>query len=263
MARRLRGLVPILVGIAAGTVLVVSAIGALVAMAPDPASRTPPPTATPAPVPSPTPPAPPSTPGEPSGSAAPPGSATPSPPGGSLSPGASLSSAPGSPAPSGSPVASGSVGPSASPEVGLDVGDLAPPLVVDRIGGGSIDLAALRGSPVWVNFLASWCLACRDELPLMSGYAIRLGESGLVVIGVDIKESPEVAAGFVEEMGVVFPVGVDPEGKTRAFWGAYVMPVHFWVDRDGIVRAWAFGGIGPAQMEEGLTTILPGVGFGP
>lgn len=245
MARRLRGLVPILVGIAAGTVLVVWAIGALVAMAPDPASRTPLPTATPVPVPSPTPPPPPSS------------------PGGSLSPGASLSGAPGSPGPAGSPVASGSVGPSASPEVGLDVGDLAPPLVVDRIGGGSIDLAALRGSPVWVNFLASWCLACRDELPLMSSYAIRLDESGLVVIGVDIKESPEVAADFVEEMGVVFPVGVDPEGETRAFWGAYVMPVHFWVDRDGIVRAWAFGGIGPAQMEEGLTTILPGVGFGP
>ncbi|OGN87065.1 MAG: hypothetical protein A2X23_11795 [Chloroflexi bacterium GWC2_73_18] len=247
MSRRARSLAPVLLGFVAGLVLVVLVIGALVANAPDPATRTPPPAPTPSPPPAASPSSPP--PESPSAPVVPSASVLPS---GSLEPSPGTSP---SPPESGSPAASG------SPTTGLQVGDLAPPLVVDRLGGGTIDLAAHRGHPVWVNFLASTCLACRDELPLIASFVARHPELDLVVIGVDIQESPETAAAFAEEMGLTFPVGVDPDGKTRAFWAAWVMPVHFWIDRDGIVRAWAFGGIGPPQMGDGLGKVLPGVVF--
>jgi len=176
------------------------------------------------------------------------------PPSSSASPSASPTAA-ASPSQSASPTAGASA--SGSAEVGLQPGQLAPPLEVDRLDGGTINLAALRGQAVWLNFLASWCPPCYDELPRMESYWGRLKDKGLVIVGVDIKESREEAEALVKQVGVTFPIGVDPTSTTETYWSAYAMPVHFWIDRDGVVRAFAFGGIGPDQMEDGLRTILP------
>lgn len=148
-----------------------------------------------------------------------------------------------------------------SPQVGLRPGELAPPLEVDRLGGGTINLAALRGQVVWLNFLGSWCPRCRNELLLMEGYWTRLKGQGLAIVGVDVKESPEAAAAFVAQVGVTFPVGVDPTSTTRQYWGTSAMPVHVWIDAEGVVRGFAFGGIGPDQMEAGIRTVLPDATF--
>ena len=84
-----------------------------------------------------------------------------------------------SPSTAASPVAPTSVltpspEPTASEGSLFHVGEPAPALVVPQVGGGSIDLAALRGKPVWVNFMATWCPPCQDEFPLMNGYAARM-----------------------------------------------------------------------------------------
>jgi cytochrome c biogenesis protein CcmG, thiol:disulfide interchange protein DsbE len=139
------------------------------------------------------------------------------------------------------------------------IGAPAPPLTVPQLGGGDISLAALEGKPVWVNFMATWCPPCRDELPLMNGYAARYADTGLVILAIDVKEDEAAVDAFVREMKVTFPVGLDTDGAAQAEWGAYAMPVHFWVDADGVVRDGALGGIGPDIMAQGLETILPGV----
>ena len=147
--------------------------------------------------------------------------------------------------------------PSGSELVGLQPGQLAPPLEVDNLAGGTISLAGLRGKAVWLNFLGSWCPPCYDELPRMESYWLRFKDKGLVIVGVDIKEGRAEAQALVKQTGVTFPVGVDPTSVTEQFWSAYAMPVHFWIDKDGYVRAFAFGGIGPQQMEGGLSSVLP------
>ena len=176
------------------------------------------------------------------------------PPSSSASPSASPTEA-ASPSQTASPTAGASA--SGSAEVGLQPGQLAPPLEVVRLDGGTINLAELRGQAVWLNFLASWCPPCYDELPRMESYWLRLKDKGLVIVGVDIKETRAEAEAFVKQVGVTFPIGIDPTSTTEAYWSAYVMPVHFWIDREGVVRSFAFGGIGPEQMEAGQTTILP------
>jgi cytochrome c biogenesis protein CcmG, thiol:disulfide interchange protein DsbE len=170
--------------------------------------------------------------------------------------------------PSASPSAgaSGSGAPSSDPSSAaalFHVGEPAPVLVVPQVGGGVIDLASLRGKPVWVNFMGSYCPPCRDEFPLMSGYANRLADDGLVVIAVDVKEDEGVAAAFAESLGATFPLGLDADGSAAARWDAIALPVHFWIDKDGIIRDGALGGIGPDVMSAGLRTILPGVEVGP
>jgi peroxiredoxin len=164
-----------------------------------------------------------------------------------------------SPTPGASPseIPSASATAAQTDEVGLRPGQLAPPLEVDRLGGGTINLAALRGQLVWLNFLGSWCPPCYDELPRMEGYWSRLKDKGLVVVGVAIRDTPEQAQALVDHVGVTFPVGIDPSSTTEGYWSSLAMPVHFWIDREGVVRAFAAGGIGPDQMEDGLRNLLP------
>jgi peroxiredoxin len=147
--------------------------------------------------------------------------------------------------------------PSGSPPFGLQPGQVAPPLELSDLKGGKISLASYRGTAVWLNFLASWCPECYDELPLMQGYWGRFKGKGLAIIGVDIKEGKDQAAALVKQTGITFPVGTDPSSVTEDWWSSFVMPVHFWIDKDGVVRQFAFGGISPKQMEDGIRTVAP------
>jgi cytochrome c biogenesis protein CcmG/thiol:disulfide interchange protein DsbE len=159
---------------------------------------------------------------------------------------------------SGGPAASGSASPGASAGL-FHVGEPAPALVVPQVGGGTIDLTNVRGKPVWINFMGTYCPPCLDEFPLMNGYATRLADKGLVVIAVDVKEDEGVVAGFGERTGATFPLGLDGDGSAALRWDAVTLPVHFWIDKDGIIRDGALGGIGPDIMAAGLRTIMPGV----
>ncbi len=152
--------------------------------------------------------------------------------------------------------------PSASPSgasAAFGVGEAAPPLDVAQLGGGRISLASLKGQPVWVNFMATWCPSCRDELPLMAGYAAKYSDAGLVVLVIDVREDQATVDSYMRSLGVTLPVGTDVDGIAQGAWGAFALPVHYWIDSDGIVRDGALGGIGPDLMTAGLEAILPGV----
>jgi thiol-disulfide isomerase/thioredoxin len=143
------------------------------------------------------------------------------------------------------------------------VGETAPPLRIPQVGGGTVDLAALRGRPVWVNFMRTDCPPCRDEFPVMNGFAARYASTNLLVVAVDIRESETTADDFARSLGATFPVGLDADGSAQSAWGAIVLPVHFWVDASGVIREGALGGIGPDLMAHGLSAILPGVNVTP
>jgi peroxiredoxin len=171
-----------------------------------------------------------------------------------------------------SAVASGSPGPSGSgaapsgsggDQAGFHVGEQAPALSVAQLGGGMIDLAGLRGKPVWVNFMQTSCPECVDEFPLMNSFKARYSDKGLVVIAVDIREDEGTVSNFAERLGATFPFGLDTDGKAQQTWGTYALPIHFWIDKEGIVRAGALGGIGADVMADGLRKIMPGVTITP
>ena len=223
----------ILAGLLTGIVAAILVLGAIVAFAPAPgANPTPPPA--------------------PSGSF---GLASASP---------VTSPSPPSPSPSSGPsdLVSGSPAPSGSASL-FHVGEPAPALVVPQVGGGTIDLANLKGQPVWVNFMGTYCPPCIDEFPLMNGFAARYAANGLVVLAIDVKEDEGKVAAFAESLGSTFPLGLDSDGSAQQRWDAIALPVHFWIDKDGIIRDGALGGIGPDIMARGLRTIMPGVDVTP
>jgi thiol-disulfide isomerase/thioredoxin len=164
-------------------------------------------------------------------------------------------------APSLTPSASSSA--SAGSGAAFHVGEPAPALNVPQVGGGTIDLASLRGKPVWINFMATWCPPCEDEFPLMNGFAARYQSTGLVVIAIDVREEESAVAAFADQLDATFPLGLDADGTASARWDAVALPVHFWIDAQGVIRDGSLGGIGPDVMAAGLKTILPGVDVTP
>ena len=184
-------------------------------------------------------------------------------------PSASLALEP-SPSPSGSasPSAGASPSPSASdvsggPAPAFHIGETAPALVIPQVGGGTIDLRNLKGSPVWVNFMGTYCPPCVDEFPLMNGFLARHADDGLVIIAVDVREDEGTVAAFAQQLEAMFPLGLDSDGTVADRWDAVALPVHFWIDQEGVIRDGALGGIGPDIMARGLRTIMPGVDVQP
>jgi peroxiredoxin len=139
------------------------------------------------------------------------------------------------------------------------IGRAAPALTAPRLDGTTLDLATYRGKPVWLVFTGTYCPSCRDEYPLMNGLAVRYAEAGLIVLAVHVKEDAATVRPFVDDLNIVFPVALDADGSRAASWDAIALPVHYWVDAEGVVREAALGGLGPDQMARSLGTILPGV----
>ena len=222
----------IIAGLLAGVAVALLVLGGILAFAPEPGAS-----ATPAPVPS--------------SSIA------------FLSPSPDASPSPTASGSGVSPSPGGSGGPAGSAARLFHVGEPAPALVVPQVGGGTIDLANLRGKPVWVNFMGTYCPPCLDEFPLMNGFAARYADDGLVIVAIDVKEEEGAVAAFAESLSATFPIGLDSDGSAQARWEALALPVHFWIDKDGIIRDGALGGIGPDIMARGLSTIMPGVDVTP
>jgi len=148
-------------------------------------------------------------------------------------------------------------------ESNFHIGEPAPALVVPQLGGGTVDLAMLKGKPVWLNFMGTYCPPCRDEFPQMNGFYARYADEGLIVVAVDVREEEGTIAAFAQELNATFPIGLDADGTAAQAWDAIVLPVHFWIDAEGIIRDGALGGIGPDIMADGLRTIMPGVDVTP
>ena len=117
-------------------------------------------------------------------------------------------------------------------------------------------LSEFRGKPVWVNFWAPWCPACRTEMPRLDGFDLEYRDDGLVILGVGVRDAPETMRAYAGEVGVTYPIVVDGDGAVANQYQALTLPVHYWIDRDGIVRDRAFGELPPDLLASTLGTIL-------
>ncbi len=116
----------------------------------------------------------------------------------------------------------------------LRAGSTAPSFRLASLAGGDVDLGTLRGSIVVVNFWATWCPPCVDEMPSLEKLHRALGPEGLVILGVSVDEDEAALRAFVTRAGVTFPVLRDPGGRTAAqAYGTTGYPGSFVIDRSG------------------------------
>jgi len=110
----------------------------------------------------------------------------------------------------------------------------APLFTLKRIGQpGDLALASLRGKAVVVNFWASWCRPCKEELPVLEQTWQRYRNQGLVVVGVDAQDFTTDAKRFANRYGITYPIVHDAPGSTVDRYGVTGFPETFFVDRRG------------------------------
>jgi thiol-disulfide isomerase/thioredoxin len=132
-----------------------------------------------------------------------------------------------------------------------------PPLRLADTSGREWDLRSLRGKVVLLNFWASWCEPCAEELPVLQELAARApGE--LVVLGVDYKEPAETVRSFAAQRHAAYPMLLDSSGEQFKKWTGGVLPTTVLIDRKGRARWRVIGELDPADagFEQALRTLL-------
>lgn len=118
-----------------------------------------------------------------------------------------------------------------------DVGRAAPALVVQELDGQLFDLSTLRGKVVIVNFWATWCPPCRQEMPVLDAFYRRYHGQGLEMIGLSTDRSRDRNDVRTLMQSFNYPVAMLKDAKVNGFGAPNLLPVTFIVDGAGVVRA--------------------------
>jgi peroxiredoxin len=132
-------------------------------------------------------------------------------------------------------------------QVELNVGDRAPVFTLMDLNGKRWSLSELKGSVVLINFWATWCPPCKEELPSLQRLFVKtVNDRDLIILTILYRDEPRSAAEYIRENGFDITVLIDPEFKTAAEYGLTGVPETFVVDKKGILRKKI---IGPTQFD--------------
>ncbi len=147
-----------------------------------------------------------------------------------------------------------------APVEGTQVGGRAPDFTLPDLEGQSVSLSDFRGSPVFINFWASWCGPCEAEMPYIQ--EIYEGWTGkppsVSILAINIGESAATVEGFMERLGLSFPVLLDASQDVTLKYNVRAYPTSFFIDKNGIIQALRIGAFSnKASIENHLSRIIP------
>lgn len=119
--------------------------------------------------------------------------------------------------------------------------EAAPDFTLVDPDGRKISLKDFRGKVVFLNFWATWCEYCREEMPAMQRLYHEFRGKGFEIVGVNVKDQRAAALAFAKKLGITYPIALDPNGEVGLLYGAFGMPLSYLIDRDGMVLARLFG----------------------
>lgn len=138
------------------------------------------------------------------------------------------------------------------------VGARAPDFTTQTLDGAKVRLSQYRGKPVLLNFWATWCSPCQDEMPLIQRASDIYGGRGLTVLAVDYQQTNTNAMkAFLRKVDAHFPAVYDPAGQIAAEYGVNVgLPVSVFIDRSGNVSFIQLGQMSNAILQQHLQSIV-------
>lgn len=149
-------------------------------------------------------------------------------------------------------------GPGAEAAQGVNQGNRARDFTLETLEGAELSLQDYRGNVVLVNFWATWCAPCRDEIPDIQATYEAYQDDGFVVLGVNVEESRQQVEPFVAALGMTYPVLLDETGQVLKMYRAIGLPMSVILDRDGVIQVRHVGYVTAAQLERYLAQLLPG-----
>jgi peroxiredoxin len=136
------------------------------------------------------------------------------------------------------------------------IGKPAPEFQLPTLDGQPVSLSDLKGKPVLINFWASWCRPCCEEMPYLQQIYDEWQGKGLVLLAINIGETPSQVAEFMQSQGLSLPVLLDTEGKVAEQYGIRGIPTSFFIDKDGIIKEMRVGAFqSKAEIEGSLSKL--------
>lgn len=112
----------------------------------------------------------------------------------------------------------------------------APDFTLKSLGGKNLKLSEMAGNVVLINFWASWCGPCLQEMPLLNDIYKKYEPLGFTILGVNVEENNKNARAFLADRGVDFPILFDSRNSVSQLYDVVAMPTTVMVDRDGNIR---------------------------
>jgi cytochrome c biogenesis protein CcmG, thiol:disulfide interchange protein DsbE len=141
----------------------------------------------------------------------------------------------------------------APPRTGAPAPAFSLPVVAN--GNGSVSLASLKGHAVYLNFFASWCQPCKDEVPYIGTLSKQYAHHNVVVVGIDELEAADKAKQFAVEYRLPYRVALDNSGEVGGSYGLIGLPMHVFIKPDGTVAAYRVGEMSESQIRAELQTL--------
>lgn len=139
----------------------------------------------------------------------------------------------------------------------LRIGVPAPPFALDRLDGTSVRFPEqYRNRVVAIRFWADWCPSCRSEMTALEPVYRQYQDRGLVILAVNVLQSPETVRPFVDQLGISYDVLLDRQGEVTRRFLVMALPVTYIVDRMGIVRARFIGESTPEVFAKEISGLL-------
>lgn len=136
------------------------------------------------------------------------------------------------------------------------LGSPAPDFTLQRVGGEALRLSDLKGQPVFVNFWATWCTPCREEMPAMQELYERYRDQGLVILAINMEEDEARVRRWVEQGGFTYTFVLDSDGQQVKRYNVNAAPTSYFIGRDGVIRDLKLGAISRDEMVSKIERIL-------
>lgn len=134
------------------------------------------------------------------------------------------------------------------------VGSPAPDFALPALDGEQVRLSDLRGQRVLLNFWATWCGPCRQEMPAIQA---RYNHGDFAVLAVDFGETRQQVQNFVNEIGVDLPVVLDADGSVQELYRVRGYPTTFFIDTKGVIRLFHIGEMTAEDIDSYLQQMEP------
>jgi cytochrome c biogenesis protein CcmG/thiol:disulfide interchange protein DsbE len=139
-----------------------------------------------------------------------------------------------------------------SPSSAPAVGRPAIPFELKSLEGRPVGLTMFQGKPLVMNFFASWCDPCREEMPLINEIAANGSKLGYSVLGVAVEDSRAAVSEYAQQAKLIFPIALDLNNTVKRAYRIYGPPATFFIDSHGIIRDVVLGPITAERARDGL-----------
>ncbi|WP_352420316.1 TlpA disulfide reductase family protein [Proteiniborus sp.] len=138
----------------------------------------------------------------------------------------------------------------------IEIGEPAPDFILEDLEGNKVSLKNYEGEKtVLLNFWASWCPPCREEMPDLNKLYEENKDDDFIVLAVNVGESESAVKNFIEENGYTFPVLLDETQEVGVTYNTFSIPTSVMIDKEGIIRAYRPGLMTYEHMIEMLDNV--------